>query len=345
MDSEKENRIVKRTLSLTGILLLLWLSTSISYGQIKWAQTGFNFLSVSSDARSGAMGDAVNSLSGYSGALFHNPASMAEMPTLLNASFDINSWIADIDYLSFQVSVSPFKGEYGVLGISFQSIDYGDVQGTMWWPSDNGYVDTDVMNPSAMAFGIGYAKMITDQFGIGAQVRFAYQSLGKSVVPSGAGYAAKQNVANAVSYDFGTIFKTGIESLTFGMSIRNFSQEVRFEQEGFQLPLLFTFGVSADVFDFMSVPGPEQSLLISCDATHPRSHPEQLKIGLEYSFMKMIFLRGGYITNNSEDGITYGLGVTSEGLGITSAGFELDYSYTPFGVFDNVQRFSVNIFM
>jgi hypothetical protein len=92
--------------------------------------------------------------------------------------------------------------------------------------------------------------------------------------------------------------------------------------------------------DFIKVSGPDQSLILSIDATHPRSHPEQLKIGAEYQFMKIISLRGGYITNNSEDGITYGLGISSNGLGISSVNFEIDYSYTPFGVFDNVQRFT-----
>ena len=76
------------------------LVTSISFSQTKLAQTGFNFLSISSDAKSSAMGDAVNSLSGFSGALAHNPASMAEMPNLLGSTFSINKWIADINYLS-----------------------------------------------------------------------------------------------------------------------------------------------------------------------------------------------------------------------------------------------------
>jgi hypothetical protein len=286
------------------------------------------------------MGDAVNSLSGYSGSLSHNPATMADMPSLLNANFSVNSWIADIKYLSLNMIVSPYSGDYGVIGLSLQSVDYGESQGTMAWSNDQGYIDTEIMQPSALSIGIGYAIMISDRFGVGAHVRWAHQSLGKSIVPQGDTYATKANVADAVVYDFGTIFKTGIKSIAFGMSVRNFSSEVKFENEGAQLPLIFTLGISANVFDFVKVPGPDQSLILSIDATHPRSHPEQLKIGAEYQFMKIISLRGGYITNNSEDGITYGLGISSNGLGISSVNFEIDYSYTPFGVFDNVQRFT-----
>ena len=322
------------------IIVMIGSFAPVSYSQVKWAQTGFNFLNISSDARASAMGDAVNSLSGYSGALFHNPAAMAEIPSLINTTFSINNWIADIKYLSFSMMVSPFSGDYGVLGVSLQSVDYGDILGTMAWNNEKGYLDTEIENPSALAVGIGYAKMISDRFAVGGQVRFAYQSLGKSIVPDGNSYRTKRNVADALAFDFGTVFKTGIESLAFGMSVRNFSKEVKFEEEAFQLPLIFTLGVSANLFDFIAMPGPDQSLLISLDSTHPRSHPEQIKIGAEYQFMKVLSLRGGYITGNSEDDITYGLGLSSGGLGISSVNFEFDYAYTPFGVLGNVQRFT-----
>lgn len=329
------------------VIMIIGLSASLSYSQqVKLAQTGFDFLSISSDARAGAMGDAVNSLFGCSAALTHNPATMAEMPNLFTASVSVNNWIADIKYLSCSALISPWSGDYGVLGLSFQSVDYGDVLGTMVWNNSQGYIDTGTMDPTAMAIGIGYAKMISDRFAVGAQVRFAYQSLGKSAVPTAANtVVTKQNVASAVAYDFGTNFKTGIKSITFGMSIRNFSNDVTYEEESFQLPLLFTVGISANLFDFFELKGPKQSLILSCDVTHPMSHPEQLKIGVEYQFMNLIALRGGYISGDDEDGVTYGLGVSSSGLGITSANFQIDYSYTPFGVFNNVQRFTVSFSM
>jgi hypothetical protein len=291
------------------------------------------------------MGDAMTSISGYSGALSHNPATMADMPSLLNANASVNSYIADIKYLSVNAIISPWSGDYGVLGLSFQSVDYGDVLGTMVWNNGKGYLDTGVMEPSALALGVGYAKMISERFSVGAQVKFVYQSLGKSSVPVGNVVTTKQNVAKTVAFDFGTNFKTGIKSLAFGMSVRNFSKEVTYEQESFELPLLFSIGISANVLDFFEVPPSQQSLLISCDATHPRSHPEQLKIGAEYQFMKLIALRGGYITGEDEDGITFGLGVTSSGLGVTFANFAVDYSYTPYGVFNHIQKFTVSFSM
>lgn len=330
---EKENIKVKRTIKTCFTVLIVWLFTSSpAFSQTKLAQTGFNFLNVATDARASAMGEAVNSLTGYSGALFQNPASMADLTNIFSATFSVNNWIADIRHLAVSTVFAPFNGDYGVLGLSLQSVDYGDIQGTRVANNEQSYEDTEILKPSALAVGIGYSKMLNDKFGVGAQVRFAYQWLGESLLESG----MKSNNASAVAYDFGTIYKTGIESLTFGMSVRNFSKEVKFEKEGFQLPLIFTIGISADVLDFFDLPVQSHSLLLTIDSTHPRSHPEQMKFGAEYRFMNIFFLRGGFVTANSEDSATFGAGISSYGV-------EVDYAYTPFGVFDNVQRFTARI--
>ena len=251
--------------------IIIGLCTSISFTQTKLAQTGFNFLSVSSDAKASAMGDAVNSLSGFSGALTHNPASMAEMPTLLNSSFSINKWIADINYLSASLLISPLSGDYGTVGLSFQSVDYGDLEGTVVDRTNpNGYSETGIFSPTALAVGIGYAKMISEQFGVGAQIKYARQELGENTFMSIEGdITSKENKADAIAFDFGTIYKTGIKSIAFGMSVTNFSKEIKYEEEGFQLPLLFTIGISANVFDFFDMPTINQDLMLSFDWTHP----------------------------------------------------------------------------
>ena len=49
-------------------------------------------------------------------------------------------------------------------------------------------------------------------------------------------------------------------------------------------------------------------MLLSMDYSHPMSHPEQLKIGVEYNFIKAFFLRGGYVSGNSQDDFSFGVG-------------------------------------
>jgi hypothetical protein len=140
------------------------------------------------------------------------------------------------------------------------------------------------------------------------------------------------NKLNPLVFDFGTQFKTGYKSLTFGMSVRNFSQEIQYVYEQFQLPLVFTLGISMDLMDLIGKVPLNQSLYMCVDASHYRDHPEQLKIALEYKVMNMLALRAGYMSNSDEtNGLSYGVGISQFGLAF-------DYSFTPHKVFNNIQR-------
>ena len=329
----------KTTILIIIALFVLGISAGFAAENKKLAQTGFQFLSVVSDARASAMAEAMTSLETGSSALFFNPAGMANLSGLVDITASDNQWIADIRHNTFCVALSPANGEYGVIGFSLQTVDYGDFYGTrVDKTTELGYVDTEIFSLTAMAAGVGYAKRLTDRFSVGGQVRYVEQDLGNSVIPviSTELDTSESEVGNSLSplaFDFGTQFKTGFKSLVFGMSVRNFSKEIKYVEEGFQLPLVFNLGISMNVLDFFEGSGLDQALIVSLDASHYRSHPEQIKVGVDYRLMNLLSLRGGYISNNDESGLSFGVGVTKYGLG-------LDYSYTPFGVFDKVQRMS-----
>lgn len=326
-------------ISLLGFLF----NTGIAQDNQKLAQSGFQFLSVVSDARAAALAEAMTALEIGSSALFFNPAGMADMPSFIDATASINQWIADIRHSTFSLAINPFDGDYGVLGFSLQYVDYGDFYGTrVNEASPQGYDDTGIFSLNALAIGVGYAKQLTDRFSVGGQIRWVHQDLGESIIAkntftdtTGARFADAANVSNELSplvFDFGTQFRTGLKSLVFGMSIRNFSAEYKYAEEGIQAPLVFTLGISMNVLDFIEELPFDQSLYISVDASHHRDHPEQVKVGLDYKVMKVLSLRGGYTSSTFEQG------GFSFGVGISQFGFEFDYSYTPFGVFDKVQR-------
>ena len=321
----------------TGVLvlvLLLVLSSSSVYGKKKLAQTGFQFLSVGSDARASGLGEAYTTLGEGANALFYNPAGLSNMRGQVDVAVNYNTWIADIKHSSVGLAFSPLGGQYGVIGLSAKWVDYGDFEGTMVWSNAQGYLNTEIFSPSALSVGLGYAKSLTDRFSVGGQIKYVTQSLGRSInqnVSVESGLEVQKNIASVVAFDFGTIFRTGYKSLAFGMSVRNFSKEFKFEEEGFQLPLTFKMGISMNVLDFVENFTEDQVLNVVIDAAHPRSHPEYLSIGGEYRYRDMFILRGGYVSAQDEYGLSYG-------LGIAVFGFGLDYAYTPFGVFDNVQR-------
>jgi len=317
-------------------LLFLIILTFFSryFAEEKLAQTGFQFLSVATDARAGAMGDAMTSLELGSASLYFNPAGLARIDDRFELLANQNKWIADITYNSYALSFNPAGGRYGVFGLTFVSVDYGEVEGTMVWANEKGYIDTEIMNPTAFSAGLGYAKTLTDKFAVGGQIKYAGQQLGKSMTTLGEdSLIVKKNLAFATAVDFGTLYRTGFKSLVFGMSVRNFSNEIKFEKEGFQLPLTFRLGLSMDLMDLLpDIPG--HSLLLSVDASHPRSYPEQLMVGLQYGLQETLFLRLGYEGNRDENDISFGFGLSRFGM-------SFDYAYTPYGVFDNVQRMTL----
>ena len=324
---------------MTKYLLSMLLSTSLLFSSEnkKLAQTGFQFLSIASDARSGGMADAMTTMHSNSVSIFSNPAGLARQNEFFDINFSSNEWIAGIKHDALSFSFSPKNGQFGSVGFSLLNVDYGELQGTMVWDNEQGFIDTEKFSPSALAFGVGYGRALSENFSVGGHLKKAYQYLGNNVVPiSDSSNVVENNVANAIAVDFGTIYITDWHGFTFGMSVRNFSEEAEYGYDSFQLPLTFRIGGSIDVLSFFPSFSEKQSLRMALEALHPRSHPERLNLGLEYSFMGMGHLRLGYLFNYDERNLTYGGGIKIGPL-------KVDYALTPFGVFDSVNRISVSI--
>ncbi|MCK4716951.1 MAG: PorV/PorQ family protein, partial [Candidatus Marinimicrobia bacterium] len=291
-------KVITSTILISAILCFSTLTYGGKYKKL--AQTGLQYLSVETDARATAMAGAMTTVCNGSASLFANPATLALMNGMIDATFSQNSWIADIKHNMVSAAYRPLDGKFGVVGVSMISVDYGKMQGTMAWPNDQGYIDTEMFNPTALAVGVGYAKSLSSQFAIGGHLKYAGQQLGKSIVEIEDSLAVRKYKVFAPAFDFGTHFKTGWKSVAFGMSVRNFSSEIKYENEGFQLPLTFQFGVSMDLIDFVPEMLELHKLICSIDAAHPRSYPEYINVGLEYAFKDLLAIRYGYMGNRDE---------------------------------------------
>ena len=329
------------------ILMLIFFISSLSENSFsqerkKLAQTGLKFLSVPLDARATGLGDAVTSLNMSSAAMFYNPSTMAELDNTALVSFGTTKWIADINYIYGSAALNLFDGDYGVFAVSLVAVDYGEFQGTVFAPTDDGYIDVGTFEPKAYAFGIGYAKQLSEKFSVGGDVRYVKQSIGTAItdISSDGQFISKDYKIDAVSFDFGILYKTGYKSLNFGMSVRNFSTEIKYEEESFQLPLTFKLGISVDALDFFKVDKEMHSFIFSVDASHPRDFSEQVFLGGEYTFMKIFSLRGGYSFPNDEQEFTAGVGLRKD---FSNYLIGVDYSFTQFGIFKDVHRITINL--
>ena len=320
-----------------GFFIFILVSIIFCTENKKLGQTGFQFLSVTSDARSGGMADAMTTIHDKSTSLFSNPAGLSKQIELFDINFSSNEWIAGIKHDAFSLSYSPSNGQLGVFGFSLLNVDYGELQGTMVWDNSQGFIDTKIFKPSAFAMGLGYGRALSENFSVGGQLKKAFQYLGDNVVPvSDTSKVVESNVSNAVAFDFGTIYVTDWNDFTFGMSVRNFSDEAQYAYDGFQLPLTFRIGCSIDIVKLIPSFPESHSLLLAIDALHPRSYTQRVNAGLEYSYMNIISTRIGYLHNYDERDFTFGAGVK---LGM----FKINYALTPFGVFDTVSRVSIGI--
>jgi hypothetical protein len=313
------------------ISLLIFVLSFNAYADDKVAQTGVGMLDVGAGARACGMGGAFTVLGQDATALFYNPAGIGEIEGSFDLSAGGTQWIADINYLYLSAVYN--ADLWGSFGFSLIAPDYGDFYGTIVTEGGAGYENTGLFDVSAFCAGVAYAREFTDKFTVGLQIKYVSQLLGENEKgDSAGGYYMEDNETSTMAYDFGLLFSPGFKSFAFGMSVRNFSPRVTYEQIGFELPLTFVLGVSMDVMDLFGE-YPDYSLNIGADMLHPRDWGEQYNLGAEFSFMDMLFLRAGYKFNAYAEGL-------NAGIGIGLAGVRIDYSYSENELYDMVNRAS-----
>ena len=333
---------------LTVRLLLILTATVLAtvcdgQGYKKLGTAGMKFLDIDPSARSAAMGGALNSICQDVSSIFLNPAGMSFIPRY-EFSLSYNSWIADIKQYALGGAINlshiGLKKVGGVLGVSLLYTDNGDMIRTEYLSTYRDYVQyEEPYTIEEWAVGIAYAKQITDRFSFGGHVKYVVQDLGETPV-----WRAVENdtitIENRlapVAFDFGTIYDIGFYDIKLSMSFRNFSQELIYVRDKFELPITMRIGLSMNVLKLFRQAEDGQSLLVAIDALHPRDYTERIHLGVEYMF-KILAIRAGYRFNYDEENFCAGFGVNQL---LENTNLKIDYAYSSFGIFDPVHRFTV----
>ncbi len=313
-----------------------------AYGQVnlnKLGQSTMDFLLVSVSPKASALGDAYTTLGTGAVSMFYNPAGIVETRNKFDVTVNYTQWIADIKYLGGGLVYN--MGNYGSVGVSFLTIDYGTIYATRLDPTlgNTGYIDDGTLNNvGAYSAGLTYSKAISTKFLIGGTMKVVSQSLGENNYSNG---VSKKNNATKLAFDAGVKYYTGYKNFAFGMAIRNFASNVKRELNDEQLPLTFSMGGAIDVMQFINpnMSPNDQDMTLAVDFLHSNSYSERVNIGLEYKLMNMVSIRGGYQTNR--DIMSWSAGI---GLNTTLAGSDVsvNYSYSRMeSFFSDVNRFSV----
>ena len=314
------------------VSLALFFSTQV-YTFEKVGTTSFQFLKVYPGARASAMSGAFSSVACNSEAIFWNPAGLTKVKGL-DVSMNYVGWLMDIKH--YALSASYELGDLGTVGLMGIITDVGEIQETRVDQIGVGGLVDGMFNPgltgrtykpSSTVVGLSYAKELTDRFSFGVTVKYVSEDL-------------IYQKADAVVFDGGFLFDTKFRSIVIGASIRHFGQEVKFVDKSYPLPQTFNIGVSAYLLspnDPLITSVDDQSLLFSYDMIQPRDYDQMHSMGLEYSYKKMVFLRGGYTFNSDQQGL-------SGGLGIALDRYRVDYSYSDYGKYLNsVHRITIGL--
>jgi len=337
---------------LITLSILLLFSNIDLYAQLfrditKVGTTAAQFLKIGPGARAIGMGETYVGVSDDIYAVYYNPAGVAINKGNGQVAFSHTQWLADISYDFAATSLN--LESLGSLFITVTSLRVPeDKVRTFDYPEGNG----QNWDASSVAFGIGFARSLTDRFSIGFQAKYIQESIWSS---SASGFAL----------DVGTYYITPFNDLVIGASISNFGTKMqldgrdiqinydpddnsntgpnnvpaKYEMDQYDIPLTFRIGFSMDVVKTRYI-----RVKAALDATHPNDNVEYLNTGIELAYDELFFIRGGYksiFLSNSEQSFTLGAGLNYE---LTSGlSIKVNYAYGDYGRLKNIQYFDIGL--
>ena len=345
----KVNKLVK-------VFVLVFLIVNIpsvysqSEGEERVGQAGAYELLINPWARSSGLASAnTASIRGVE-SVFLNVAGLTGTNST-EIMFSHASWFADISISSFAVGQK--VGDTGVMGISFMSLDFGEIVRTTE-QNPNGGLGT--FSPQFMNVALSYAKKFTNRISGGVTLRLVSES-------------AAEIAANGFAFDTGIHYETGARNQAkFGIALKNIGTGMAFNGDGddvtlmgesfestfeirsenFELPALLHIGGSYD-FLFSDI----HTVMVCFNFTSNSFSKDQFLFGTEYSYKEYLDLRFGY---TFEDGIfnDFNQGRTTAFTGFSSGfsfqvpissytNFSLDYSFRPANPLNSVHTLGARI--
>jgi len=276
------------------------------------------FLKITVGARGAAMGGAFVAVADDATALFWNSAGIARIdPDKSELSLNHANWPADLsfDEVGYVFHMKKIPGAFGLhaTALSMQPME----ETTSYQPDGDG----NTFDAGDMEFGLSYARSFTDKFSAGGSANLIHEGLAD---------LSEQTI----SFDLGTLYDVGTAGMKIGMAISNMGSEIQWIDRSARIPAIFRVGTSATLYS-----AENQKLIGAFDFSHPPDNAERMNFGVEYSFHKYLFIRGGYNYHYDSDGVAGGVGFH---FPVSVAGMaDMDYAYTDMGDLGAAHRFSL----
>ncbi len=287
------------------------------------------FLKIGVGARATGMGESYIAVANDPSALYWNPAGLTQYDNN-QVYFAHSEWLVDVKH-SF-LGASYRLDQSNVIGFSVIALYMDDMPVTTeTMPFGTG----EYFSYTDLAFGLTYARRMTDQFSFGLTLRYMNSSLDKLSM-------------NGFMFDLGTYYWTGLGTSRFAVTVSNFGGQIspsgevtlldgsnRDSWQEFALPTVFRVGFAMEPY-MTEV----HKVTTTIQLNHPNDNAENLGFGLEYGWNNTVNLRGGYKINVDEETFSAGIGVA---IPLTFAAINVDYSFARWGNLGDVHRISMNL--
>jgi len=340
-----DKKILYSILRIVGIHLILF--GSLMAGDINRVGTasGEQVL-VPVGARDLAMGGADLSLTSGVDAIYWNPGGLALMKTAASVQFSTMSLFGDVrvNYLGLGIKA----GDFGVFGVSIKAFSFGDIPLTTVQDMDGASGQT--FSPTFTTMGLTYARAFSASTSVGVTAKVIYESIPRAS-------------ATALAVDIGVQYKTNLDGLALGLAVKNLGTDMKYDGSAF-------LGQSEDVTgqftDFRSKPvasnqlpssmevglsykksvAEDNQVIIAGDFQHNNLSLDGYRLGAEYGYNDLVFVRGGYLwtPNVESDARLYGFSLGLGGhLNLNGMDVMIDYAYRDVQYYDGESLFTVKI--
>ncbi|MBN1637631.1 MAG: type IX secretion system protein PorQ [Ignavibacteriales bacterium] len=288
------------------------------------AQNTFEFLRTDYGARAAALAGGYVASYDDINAMFYNPASIRELQGI-PVSFTFFKHLLDINAATLSSSYN-FEG-IGRFALGIHYINYG----TFVRADDFGN-KTGEFGAGDIAFVLGYANDIAENFSYGANIKFIYSSI-------------DYRKSTAIATDLGLQYKFPDDHFSIGFSILNIgTQLTTYFDTREDLPLDIKMGLSKTLeklpvtfyFGINKLNEKKDEVL---------QYLKPFDIGAEIKFSEVIKLRLGYDNEKRKElkvGTTTGLAGLNIGFGVKIDKYSLDYALSSLGVIGELHRIGLS---
>lgn len=195
---------------------------------VKVITTTVPFLTITPDARAGAMGDMGVATMGDANSLHWNAAKLAFLEKDMNVSLNYTPWLRSLTpdislgYLGFAKKINDRSG----FGLALRYFSMGDISFTT---DQNQFLK--VVRPYEFSLDGGYAQKLSDKFSIGVAGRFIYSDLAQNTTLSN---GSSTRPGYTFAGDISGLYRTKISSqtkensLSFGFNISNLGGKISY---------------------------------------------------------------------------------------------------------------------